>query len=104
MLDSKTKKYIPLYLEDNIHTQIHVYAVETHKTIQEVVKPIMEQGRQAILQMLSDISEMKRNAELERIRQEEEQKIIDSNPLKVLGHEFVPLQSLETKENNNILD
>ena len=86
MSTNKSRKYIPIYLDDEVHTQIHVYAVETHQTIQDVVKPIAEDCKQSILKLIAQVREMKRAADIERLKQEEASSLSEENTFNVPGY------------------
>lgn len=89
------KKAIPIYVDPSIHREILVYAAETSSTIQEVIKPMADEFIQDLLKLVSQIREMRRKAEIERLKQEEESKISLENPLIVSGHEVDPIGKIE---------
>lgn len=81
----KGKKIIPMIIDESIYREIKVYAAETDKTIQEVVKPLTIEFEQAALRLATEIRQLKREAELERLKQTEDQKIADEHPMVVSG-------------------
>lgn len=85
------KRMIPVYVSEAVYREIKVYGAETDKTIQEVCKIPSEAFEQSAIQLVSEIKEMKRKAEEERIRQEEANRLSMENPLQVPGHEVEPI-------------
>lgn len=91
MAVSTSKKYTPLYLDESIHREIMVYAAETGQTIQEIIKPETDECIQAIIKRVSQIKEMRKQAYLKTLREEEEKQLAAENPLIVPGHEVEPI-------------
>ena len=91
MTTQPSKKYIPIFLDEAVHRQIRLYAVETGQTMIDVLKPLIDRFKDDSLVLLSQIKEMRAKAEAERQRLEEAQRIADENPLVVPGHEVEPI-------------
>jgi hypothetical protein len=89
------KKMIAVYVDEAIHREIRVYSAETGRTLQDICQPLFEEFQQSAIKMVTQIKEMKRKAELERMRQEEEAKIVSENPLVVEGHQVDPIGQLQ---------
>lgn len=91
MAQIQGKKLIPMFVEESIYREIKVYAAETDKTIQEIVRPLTHEFEQSALRLVTEIREMKKKAEEKRLQDEENAKISAENPLKVPGHVVDPI-------------
>src|SRR5690349_12708286 len=88
---STGKKFVPLYMDKALNQEIMVYAAETGTTIQDVVKPVTDEAIQSILRLVADIKEMRKQAYIKQLQEEEAQRIAAENPLQVTGHEVEPI-------------
>lgn len=86
---------IPVYIEESIHREIRVYSAETGKTMIEILEPICQEFQQSAIRLVTQIKEMRRIAEIERQRQEEESKIVAEHPIEVTGESVEPITQLE---------
>ena len=86
MAVSQGRKYVPIFLEESLHREILVYAAETGQTMQDVLKPVLEESVQSIIKLVTQIREMRKQAYLQSLKEEEERKLTEENPLQVPGH------------------
>lgn len=87
----KGKKMIDLPLDESIHREIKIYSAETGQPMYMILKPITDELEQSCIKLVSSIREMKRKAELQRQKEEEEARISIEHPITVSGHEEDPL-------------
>lgn len=90
---SVTRKYIPIFLDEVAHRKIRLYSVETGQSMADVLQPLIDQFKQGALELLHQIEEQKKQADLERLKQEEVERLSIENPLQVLGHEVAPIST-----------
>ena len=90
------KKMIPFYFDEAIYRTIKVYSALTDQSMQQVLQPIADEIEQSLIKLCGQINEMNRQAELERQRKEEEQRIVAEHPLQVPGHEVDPISNEPT--------
>lgn len=95
---SNGRKYIPLFVDDAVHREIIVYATETGQTMQDVVKPAFDDCLQSILKIVAQIKEMKKQAYLKALKEEEERKLVEENPMPVSGHVEDPIGNIELEQ------
>lgn len=90
----KGKKPLTIYVEEPIYREIKVYAAETDQYLQDVIKPLTDEFIQSALKLISQIKDLKRQAEAKRLKEEEEAKIVKENPLIVSGEPVEPLGTI----------
>lgn len=81
------KMMIPLMVSKSMHMELKLYSVKIGKPMKDILRPISLKLEQELLSMVADIKEMERQAELRRMKEEEDQRVAAENPMKVLGHE-----------------
>lgn len=87
------QKQIPIYIDESVYRVFKIYSAETDQSIQDIVKPLLEEFRKGALILATEIQKMREKVAIERAKLEEEQRLATENPLQVLGHEVNPLGS-----------
>lgn len=85
------KRMIPIYIDESIYREIKVYAASTDQSFQQVIKTESAEFEQTLLKVVTTIKEMRRKAEEEIQKIEEEKELVAQYPMRVAGHEVDPL-------------
>ena len=86
--DDSDKMVVPLLVDKQVHMTIKLYCVKTGTTMKDFFKPYSDWLESQLLVKAAEITEMERQAEVQRLKQLEEQKIVEEHPLEVPGQQL----------------
>lgn len=82
------KVMIALMINKQVHMTIKLYCVKTGITMKEFFEPYSQEFEKQLLAKAAEITEMERQAEVQRLKEIEEQKIAAEHPLEVPGQQL----------------